>query len=165
MYDYRALPRPDSVIGEDLARGAGWSYDACVPLSLLRLHGRGTDVPCATLLYSNDPQRQARVGLVRHAQRRRDQGALHTRAGPRRGHVLGVGRRASLPLPPARRRPTLTPASLACVLMRQDLRPADSLQDHALVPIVVNELGGIDRGQTNCLVYGDSKWDNLRKGL
>jgi hypothetical protein len=30
MLDYRTLPRQGAVIGEDLGRGAGWSYDACV---------------------------------------------------------------------------------------------------------------------------------------
>lgn len=30
MLDYRALPKQGAVIGEDLGRGAGWSYDTCV---------------------------------------------------------------------------------------------------------------------------------------
>lgn len=30
MIDYRALPRAGAVVEEDLARGAGWSYDAFV---------------------------------------------------------------------------------------------------------------------------------------
>ncbi|CDZ98667.1 glycoside hydrolase family 18 protein [Phaffia rhodozyma] len=27
MYDYRALPRPGAIVGEDISRGASWTYD------------------------------------------------------------------------------------------------------------------------------------------
>lgn len=30
MYDYRALPLPGGVIGEDIGRGVGWTYDPFV---------------------------------------------------------------------------------------------------------------------------------------
>lgn len=37
MVDYRTLPKSGAQIGEDLARGAGWSYDASVYFSVLFL--------------------------------------------------------------------------------------------------------------------------------
>lgn len=49
--------------------------------------------------------------------------------------------------------------------MIQDLRPQDALARHALVPVVVGEMGGLERTRPNCLSYGASKWDNLRKGM
>jgi hypothetical protein len=48
--------------------------------------------------------------------------------------------------------------------MDADLRPEDALRDHALVPIAVGEMGGINKSLSNRLEYRESKWDNLREG-
>ncbi|KAL7411064.1 glycosyl hydrolases family 18-domain-containing protein [Mrakia frigida] len=109
MVDYRTLPKSGAQIGEDLARGAGWSYDAS------KREFTSFDTP--------------NVAATK-AHYIRDQG-------------LGGAMYWELDA---------------------DLRPEDSLANHALVPIVANEMGGLDRSSTNCLEYKGSKWDNLRKG-
>lgn len=47
-----------------------------------------------------------------------------------------------------------------------DLRPADPLAPHALVPIVTEEMGGIARHvASNCLEYPWSRFDNVKNGM
>lgn len=94
MLDYRVLPKPGAQIGEDLARGAGWSYDPLVstrPFSFLHF-AHGLDVSP-----SFRPQLETRVHLLRHPECRRYQSSLHSGPGTWRSDVLGAGRRTFPP--------------------------------------------------------------------